>query len=812
MMGLTDFNLTPKAKKCIKDARAFAESNNHKLINASHLIYGCLANLSDSCIVKLKSFGFNPDLKDFKKLFKEFCKAREDIYSTDEEGWHEEVNEVIFFAKDFSDNFDSYFIGVEHILYVTFDMDGEFVKFLKQKGVDVQYGKDIIESHVIETSIPSTDQVKNIFHIEGKKLSSSEKSSDKKNFKGMEILEKYCTNLNHKFITEESATISCRDYEINELIEILLKKNKSNAILIGEAGVGKTAIVEGLAQKIVNQQVPCYLSLMQIYSVDITSMLAGTKYRGEFEQRFKQLINEVSKDDNIILFIDEIHTIIGAGSSEGGVDASNMLKPALARGNVKCIGATTFQEYKKFFEKDSAIKRRFDKIIVDQPSKADTKTIVLNAIEFYESFHHVKYEDKEIDLILDLCETFLSNKNFPDKAFDIVDQVGAKTKIKYFKGSEKILKARETFTGMIKNLDENNSDLDEELFTDIIKNYITTMSEHMSPKGRKRKIKEKDIIEVVSEKSGIPSKAIIKKKNIFSKFMENMKSEIFGQDKALEKIYSNLSCAQTGLSENNKPLSSFLFVGSTGVGKTFSAKNIAKFFFGNEKSYIQLNMGEYQDKTSINKLIGANAGYIGYEEGGILSEHVRNNPNCVVVFDEIEKCEPKILDVLLHLLDEGYVTDNLNRKIDFNNTIVVMTSNIGHQRKQKRSMGFVEVAEDPEDVYNESLKKELRPELISRIDEIIVFEDLQDTVYLNIISKEIRKLKERLSSKNIELKLSPHVKKFIFNEIKNKKIHARDVKSFVKKFVQFPISKYIINNRDIEKVELKIKNKSICCL
>jgi ATP-dependent Clp protease ATP-binding subunit ClpC len=812
MMGLTDFNLTPKAKKCIKDARAFAESNNHKLINASHLIYGCLANLSDSCIVKLKSFGFNPDLKDFKKLFKEFCKAREDIYSTDEEGWHEEVNEVIFFAKDFSDNFDSYFIGVEHILYVTFDMDGEFVKFLKQKGVDVQYGKDIIESHVIETSIPSTDQVKNIFHIEGKKLSSSEKSSDKKNFKGMEILEKYCTNLNHKFITEESATISCRDYEINELIEILLKKNKSNAILIGEAGVGKTAIVEGLAQKIVNQQVPCYLSLMQIYSVDITSMLAGTKYRGEFEQRFKQLINEVSKDDNIILFIDEIHTIIGAGSSEGGVDASNMLKPALARGNVKCIGATTFQEYKKFFEKDSAIKRRFDKIIVDQPSKADTKTIVLNAIEFYESFHHVKYEDKEIDLILDLCETFLSNKNFPDKAFDIVDQVGAKTKIKYFKGSEKILKARETFTGMIKNLDENNSDLDEELFTDIIKNYITTMSEHMSPKGRKRKIKEKDIIEVVSEKSGIPSKAIIKKKNIFSKFMENMKSEIFGQDKALEKIYSNLSCAQTGLSENNKPLSSFLFVGSTGVGKTFSAKNIAKFFFGNEKSYIQLNMGEYQDKTSINKLIGANAGYIGYEEGGILSEHVRNNPNCVVVFDEIEKCEPKILDVLLHLLDEGYVTDNLNRKIDFNNTIVVMTSNIGHQRKQKRSMGFVEVSENPEDVYNESLKKELRPELISRIDEIIVFEDLQDTVYLSIISKEIRKLKERLSSKNIELKLSPYVKKFIFNEIKNKKIHARDVKSFVKKFVQFPISKYIINNRDIEKVELKIKNKSICCL
>ena len=813
MMGLTDFNLTPKAKKCIKDSKAFAQSNNHKLVNISHLIYGCLINLSDSCIVKLKSFGFDPDIKEFLKLFKEFCKERKDLYDTDEEGWHEEVNEVIFFAKDFSDNFDSYFIGVEHILYVIFDMDGDFVKFLKNKNIDVQYGKEIIEAHVIETAIPSSDQVKNIFHIEGKKVFSFEKADTKKALKSIEILDKYCVNLNHKFITENSSTISCRDSEINELIEILLKKNKCNAVLIGDAGVGKTAIVEGLAQKIVNQKVPCHLALMQIYSVDITSMLAGTKYRGEFEQRFKQLIDEVSKDENIILFIDEIHTIIGAGSSEGGVDASNMLKPALARGNLKCIGATTFQEYKKFFEKDSAITRRFDKIVVNQPSKADTKKIIVNTLEYYEDFHHVKYEEKEIDLILDLCETFLSNKNFPDKAFDVIDQVGAKTKIKYFKNSNKVTDARGTFTDLIKNLDDG-SEFDEAKFTEIIKDYITTMSTFMNSKGkgRKRKIREKDIIDVVSEKSGISQKAIMQKKNIFSKFIENIKSEVFGQDDALEKIYSNLSCAKTGLSDKNKPLSSFLFIGSTGVGKTFTAKNIAKYFFGSEKSYIQLNMSEYQDKTSINKLIGASAGYVGYDDGGILSEHVRNNPNCVVVFDEIEKCEPKILDILLHLLDEGYISDNLNRKIDFSNTIVVMTSNIGQREKQKRSMGFLDDSESPKKLESSAVKKYLRPELISRIDEILSFNDLQDSVYLSIITKEIKKLKERLQLKGVHLKITPHVKKFIFNEIKNKKIHARDIKSFVKKFIQFPVSKYMMEHKDVDTVGVKIKNKSICCL
>ena len=366
-MGLTDFNLTPKAKKGLKDAQKFAEANGHSLITTAHLVYGCLANLSDSCSLKLKVYGVPLEPKGFIKIFKQYASANKEKFETQkgQGGWHEEVNEIIYFAKEFSDNFDSYFIGVEHILYVILDMDGPFIGYLRESGIDPLHAKDVIETHVLETSIPPTDQVKNILYIESKKnVSVREEGIGSP----PSHLNKYCINLNERFLNNPSSKISGRDDETTELIEILSKKNKSNAILVGEAGVGKTAIVEGLAQRIVNQQSPPHMSLMQICAVDISAMIAGTKYRGEFEERFKTLIAEAEGEPNVILFFDEIHTIIGAGNSEGAVDASNMLKPALARGDIKCIGATTSQEYKKFFEKDTAMKRRFDKIVVEEPS------------------------------------------------------------------------------------------------------------------------------------------------------------------------------------------------------------------------------------------------------------------------------------------------------------------------------------------------------------------------------------------------------------------------------------------------------------
>ena len=806
-MGLTDFNLTPKAKKGLKDSQKFAEANGHSLVTTAHLVYGCLVNISDSCAMKLKNYGIKIDGKFFIKLFKEYCKenAKEFEAKKGQGGWHDDVNEVIFFAKEFSDNFDSYFIGVEHILYVILDMEGSFVEYLRQNGIDTLYAKDIIETHVLETSIPPTDQIKNILYVESKKNSTVR---EEKVGNSLPHLSKYCVNLNQKFITKRSSKISGRDVEINELIEILSKKNKSNAILVGEAGVGKTAIVEGLVQRIVNQDSPPHMSLMQICAVDISAMIAGTKYRGEFEERFKSLIAEAEKEPNIILFFDEIHTIIGAGNSEGAVDASNMLKPALARGDIKCIGATTSQEYKKFFEKDTAMKRRFDRIMVEEPSKQETKKIVMNALPFYEDFHHVKYKEEDIDTILDLSEKFLSNKRFPDKAFDIIDQVGSRTKIKYTSIPENVSEVRNSFCEFLMSTQEDEK-LDEAQFTELLKNYLQTMAKHVQRRGRKQKIRQKDIISILTEKTGLSPKTIAKNTTSFSSFLKQMNSEIFGQEENLKIIHNTLSCVKAGLNDPSKPLSNFLFIGSTSVGKTFTAKKIAKYFYGNEKAFIQLNMSEYQDKTGISKLMGANAGYVGYEEGGLLTEFVRNNPNCVILFDEIEKCDPKILDVLLHILDEGYATDNLNRTIDFSKTVVIMTSNIGHKEKSKREMGFLPQEQKDEDTYKLSLKKYLRPELLARIDEVLFFNELGDPHLLKIINQELLNIEERLLARGVKIKWSPTVKKFIFNKIKEKNSHARDIKNLVKTIVQIPLSQFIVKNRKIEEISLKVVDKNL---
>tara|TARA_Y100000004_G_scaffold195754_1_gene263722 strand:- start:7537 stop:9969 length:2433 start_codon:yes stop_codon:yes gene_type:complete len=807
MMGLTDFNLTPKAKKGLKDAQKFAEANGHSLVTTAHLVYGCLVNISDSCALKLKNYGIKVDGKLFIKLFKEYVKENPEEFKAKkgQGGWHDDVNEVVFFAKEFSDNFDSYFIGVEHILYVIFDMEGKFIEHLRQNGLDTLYAKDIIETHVLETSIPPTDQIKNILYVESKKTSTPR---EEKTGSSLPHLTKYCVNLNQKFISKRSSVISGRDTEINELVEILSKKNKSNAILVGEAGVGKTAVVEGLVQKIVNQDSPTHMSLMQICAVDISAMIAGTKYRGEFEERFKSLIAEAEREPNIILFFDEIHTIIGAGNSEGAVDASNMLKPALARGDIKCIGATTSQEYKKFFEKDAAMKRRFDKILIEEPSKRETKKIVMNALPFYEDFHHVKYKEEDIDIILDLCEKFLSNKRFPDKAFDLIDQVGSRTKIKYANVPDKVCEVRTSFCEFLMATQEDEK-LDEEQFTELLKNYLKVMANHAQKKGRKQKIRQKDILSILAEKTGLSSKTISKNTHSFSSFLRHMGQEVFGQEENLQTIHNTLSCAKAGLNDPNKPLSNFLFIGSTSVGKTFTAKKIAKHFFGNEKSFIQLNMSEYQDKTGIAKLMGANAGYVGYEEGGLLTEFVRNNPNCVVLFDEIEKCDPKILDVLLHILDEGYATDNLNRTIDFSKTVVIMTTNIGHKEKSKRAMGFIPEEEDESDIYKKSLKKYLRPELLARVNEVLFFNELGDEHLLKIIKQELSQIEERLQERGIKLNCTHSVKKFIFNQIKEKNSHARDIKNLVKTIVQVPLSQFIVENRKVDKISLKVVDKSL---
>ena len=802
MMGLADFNLTPKAKKGLKDSKKFAKDNGHDLVTTAHLVYGCLSNLSDSCSLRLLSYDIDLNAELFKVIFKKYVNQNKDYFLSKkgQGGWHEDVSETIRSAKDFSDMFDSYFIGIEHVLYVVLDEDDIFVKFLSQNGINVMLLKDLLEEYLSE-DIP----LGRIMH------SFDDEAEDFINRTGVEEelpeISKYCINLNEEFGLKGGFTISGRDEEINQLVEVLSKKNKSNAILVGDAGVGKTAIAEGLAQKIVSQEVPTHMSLMQICSVDISAMVAGSKYRGEFEEKFKALIHEAENHPHIILFFDEIHTIIGAGNSQGAVDASNMLKPALARGNIKCIGATTTQEYKKYFEKDTAMKRRFDKIQVEEPSKGATKDIVMKTISYYEEFHNVNYSEANIDTIIEFSEKYLSNRKFPDKAFDIIDQLGARTRIKYSKTPEDVQSVRSSFYNFV--TEDNDEELNEEKFTSLLKEYLQSISRCQENRGRKQKIRQKDILAIFQEKTGLSPKAISEKDSSFTSFSKKMNSEVFGQEKNIEIINNTLSCSKAGLNDPKKPLGNFLFIGATSVGKTYTAKNIAKHFFGNEKSLLQLNMSEYQDKTAISKLIGANAGYVGYDEGGLLTEFVRDNPNSVILFDEVEKCEPKVLDVLLHILDEGYATDNLNRKIDFTKTVIVMTSNVGHKEKSKNSMGFAPTKQNEKEVYNDSVKKHFRPELLARVDEVVIFNELGEHELKLIIRKELKEIKERLEVREIKVVFKKNLEIHVFNKIKNDKNHARQIKNVVKSLIQVPISNFIIKNRDIKEISINVVDKSL---
>lgn len=794
MMSITDYNLTPKTKKAIKDSKLFASSNSHSLIRTAHLFYGCLSNLSDRIEPLFKSAGVSYSPEEYIKDFKALCENNQDYFlrSKNQNAWHSELNNIISEAKLFADENEDFFISVEHILYCILTSD--FSTIMDSDYCDFLHMSEVLLGLIIDTN--PVGPVSSTFNEESSSFRGYSIDKDSA------FLSEYCLNLNIEAEQGQQSPITSRDKEIDELIEILSKRNKSNAVLLGESGVGKTALVEGLAQRIIRGEVPSHIEMCSVYSVDIASMIAGTQYRGQFEERFKGLLREVEDRPDVILFIDEIHTIMGAGNSnDNGIDASSMLKPALARGAIKCIGATTFKEYEKSFGKDPALKRRFDKVEVKEPTKEQTLEMINNSIGFYKDFHGVSYSKKNIQDILDLSEIYLSNKRFPEKAFDIIDQVGAKAKIEQDYPSEEL-------SSIWEKMSKNSEDLNDEDTQDLIKKYVKDLVSYIDSEDKKRKVSREQILKVFEEKTGIPKNIIGESCRSFSNFNKKMKKEIFGQDEALERIYNILCSVKAGLNDPDRPLANFLFVGPTSVGKTFTAKNIAKHFFGNKNSFLQINMSEYQDKTGIAKLLGANAGYVGYEDGGILTEFVSNNPNSVILFDEIEKCDPKILDLLLHLLDEGYISDGFNRRIDFSKCIIVMTTNIGHREATKNSMGFIS-DDNKQESYKDSLAKYLRPELVARIQNTLIFNTLNDEIMASVINVEIDKIKKRLLDRGVDLKIPNSIKAFLIEEIKSKKLNARNIKELVVRLIQFPIASFMMNSKESEKISLKIVDKSI---
>lgn len=653
------------------------------------------------------------------------------------------------------------------------------------------------------------------------KMVNRKKGSDS----GTPVLDNFSRDLNKFAQQGKLDPVIGREKEILRIAQVLSRRKKNNPIILGEPGCGKTAIVEGLAMKIVNGDCPKNLLDKRIVTLDLTAVVAGTKYRGQFEERLKVILEELSANPNIIIFIDEIHTLIGSGNSSGSLDGSNIFKPALARGEIQCIGATTLDEYRKSFEKDGALERRFQKVMVDPSTVSETIHILTNIKDKYEAYHKVSYSPEVIELCVKLADRYITDREFPDKAFDILDEVGARSQTEQKVPEE------------IEELKRKASDIKLQKM-DVVKRQNYEQAAELRDKERKILVKldtekkrfeeesslnrvpitEEQVYDVVSTMTKIPvSKMTIDDTNALISMDGTLKSKVIGQDEAVEKIVKSIRRNRIGIKDPNRPIGSFIFLGSTGVGKTHLAKQIAKEMFGSEDALIRVDMSEYQEKHTVSRLVGAPPGYVGYEEGGQLTEQVKNKPYSVILFDEVEKAHKDIFSILLQILDDGHATDSLGRKINFKNTLIIMTTNLGARKLSDfgTGIGFSSNKYSNEEAKRQILMKELKnffsPEFLNRIDDTIVFSTLTKENIDKIVELELKKLVNRLN----ELKytftydqtLVDYISKIGYDEIYG----ARPLKRAIQDKIEDYISELVLTNKIKEgkKYKLVVDNEEV---
>jgi ATP-dependent Clp protease ATP-binding subunit ClpC len=610
-----------------------------------------------------------------------------------------------------------------------------------------------------------------------------------------------------------------RETEIERVSQILSRRKKNNPILIGEPGVGKTAIVEGLALRILQKKVSRTLFNKRVVMLDLAAIVAGTKYRGQFEERMKAIMNELEKAKDVILFIDEIHTIVGAGGATGSLDASNIFKPALARGELQCIGASTLDEYRQYIEKDGALDRRFQKVLVDPPSVEETINILKNIKNKYEEFHNVEYSEEAIVACVKLSERYITDRFLPDKAIDVLDEVGARTHLKnihvpkYIEDLEKqIEEVKEKKNQAVKNQQyEKAADLrDSE--SKLLKRLDQAKEEwEEETKTRKYPVGEDEISEVVSMMTGIPVKRVAQSESKkLVKMSEDIQQMIVGQDEAISKVVKAIQRNRVGLKDPSKPIGSFIFLGPTGVGKTQLAKALAKYIFESEDALVRVDMSEYMEKFSISRLIGAPPGYVGYEEGGQLTEKIRRKPYSVVLLDEIEKAHPDVFNILLQVLDDGQLTDGLGRKVDFKNTIIIMTSNIGVRQLKDFGMGVgfatsarqEQVEDHSKSVIQNALKKTFSPEFLNRIDDVVIFNSLTKENIFKIIDISLSDLFKRLNSMSFSVEFTEEAKDFVAEKGFDPQFGARPLNRAIQKYIEDPLAEFILANNPEEGAKL----------
>ncbi len=641
------------------------------------------------------------------------------------------------------------------------------------------------------------------------------------------ILDNFSRDLNKMVEEGKVDPVIGRDSEVKRIAQILSRKKKNNVVIVGDAGVGKSALVEKLAQMIVKGDCPSNLLDKRIVSLDLTSLVAGTKYRGQFEERIKAILNELQNEPNVIVFIDEIHTMVGAGNASGSMDAANIMKPALARGEIQCIGATTFDEFKKHIEKDGALVRRFQKIILKEPTKEETVQILNNLRDSYQNFHKVFYEPEVFETIVSLSSRFITDRQFPDKAIDVMDELGSDKKIntkipeiiEKLKKESDDLKDKKIQVVKSQNYEQAAKLRDEE------RKLLSKLDEEKKKwldkqKDNKTPVTIADVYEIISQITGVPlSKIDDRETTNLLNLEEKLKSKVIGQDEAISIISKAIRRNRVGIKDTNKPIGSFIFLGSTGVGKTYLAKSIAELLFGDAEKVIRVDMSEYMEKHNVAKLIGSPPGYVGYDEGGQLTEKIKNNPFSVVLFDEVEKAHKDVFNILLQILDEGHLTDSFGRKVNFTNTIVIMTSNIGAKKVSEfgKGVGFSSSSstsqnyEVKKSIVQKSLKQHFNPEFLNRVDDIISFNSLDKDVIKKIIEIELNKLVIRLKEKNFKVSFDKTIVERISELNTQEDFGARPIKRIIQNMCEDYLSDSILRGeiKKNETINLKIKDGEI---
>jgi len=803
-----DGNFSDRLQEVIRASREEALRLGHDYIGTEHLLLGIIKEGEGVAVRILRNL--ECDLVKLKKSIEDTVRTSGGTLTIGNIPLTKQAEKVLKITQIESKIYKADVIGTEHLLLSLLrDEDNIATQILHQ--FNITYDTARAELNTMLSNKSTRDPI-----------SAVPPSMDKKTEKTKTpVLDNFGRDLTKLAVEDKLDPVVGREKEIERVAQILSRRKKNNPVLIGEPGVGKTAIAEGLALRIVQKKVPRILQDKRVVTLDLAGLVAGTKYRGQFEERMKALMNELEKAREVILFIDELHTIVGAGGASGSLDASNMFKPALSRGDIQCIGATTLDEYRKFIETDGALDRRFQKVMVEPPSPEETIQI-LNNIKFkYEEHHHVHYSKEAIDAAVKLSNRYITDKHLPDKAIDVLDEAGSRVHMGNFEAPQEILdlegeieKVRQEKALVVKKQDYEEAarlrDKERTLQGDL---EIAKREWDAKTKDIVHDVSEEDMATVVAMMTGIPVNRVAQTESEkLLNMEEGLKGYIVGQDEAVSKLTKAIRRTRAGLKNPSRPIGSFIFLGPTGVGKTELCKVLAKYLFDFENALVRIDMSEYMEKFSLSRLVGAPPGYVGYEEGGQLTERVRRRPYSVVLLDEIEKAHPDIFSILLQVLDDGMLTDSLGRKVDFKNTIIIMTSNIGTRDvKTLGSFGFSEGNANENKYSNmkstleEAMKKLFNPEFLNRVDETIVFRNLEKEDIVKIIDIEIKDLVKNINENKMEISLDQSAKAFLADMGFDEKNGARPLRRAVQKYIEDPLSEEILRGmfKDGSKILVK---------